>query len=87
MEPRQELPREVQLHIFQYLYDPWRPRWKGVMNELTQVQHHTRYWHISRFMVKDWDLSKPKHFMICLDCGNYYNLPLYGSIAMYCDCP
>jgi hypothetical protein len=82
-----ELPREVQLHILRYLYDPWRPRWNRVMKELSEVQYRVRYWTISRFMVKDWNLTKPKHYMICLDCGNYYNLPMYGCLAMYCDCP
>jgi len=82
-----ELPRELQLHIFQYLYDPWRSVYHKVMKELEAVQHKTRYWVISRFMVKDWDLKKPKQYRICLDCGNYYNLPLYGCMAMYCDCP
>jgi len=82
-----ELPRELQLHILTYLYNKWRPRFKEVMKELGSVQHRTKVWNISRFMVKDWDLSRPKHFMICLDCGNYYNLPLYGCLAIYCDCP
>lgn len=87
MDSRQELPRELQLHIFRFLYDPWRSVYNQVMKELEAVQHKTRYWVISRFMVKDWDLKKPKQFRICLDCGNYYNLPLYGTMSIYCDCP
>jgi hypothetical protein len=84
---RIELPREIQLYIFQFLYDKWRPRWKDVMKELISIQHITRTLVISRFMIKDWYLIRPKHFMICLDCGNYYNLPMYSTLAMFCDCP
>jgi len=82
-----ELPRELQLYIFQFLYDPWKTRWNKVMKELSEVQQRTQYWNISRFMIKDWNLKKPKHFMVCLDCGNFYNLPLYGCMTIYCDCP
>jgi hypothetical protein len=82
-----ELPRELQLYILQFLYDPWRTQWKDVMRQLSEVQHHSRYWIISRFMVKEWNLKKHKQFRICLDCGNYYHLPLYGCMTIYCDCP
>ena len=82
-----ELPREVQQYIFSFLYDKWRPQWNRVMKELKEIQSQSKIWIISRFMVRDWYLRKPKHYKICLDCGNYYSLPLYGSLAMYCDCP
>jgi len=54
---KMELPREIQQYIFQFLYDPWRSVYKKVMKELESVQHNTRYWVISRFMLKDWELK------------------------------
>jgi len=82
-----ELPRELQMYIYHFLYDKWRPVWKGVMEELLKIESETKIWQISRFMIKEWKLNTPKQFMICLDCGHFYNLPLHGSMAMWCDCP
>ena len=82
-----ELPRELQLYIFRFLYDKWRTVWKEVMLDLLRLEFHTKIWNISRFMVKEWKLKKLKHIKICLDCGHFYNLPLYRSMTMWCDCP
>jgi hypothetical protein len=38
-------------------------------------------------MVKEWKLKKQKQIKVCLECGHFYSLPLYGSMAMWCDCP
>jgi hypothetical protein len=77
-----ELPRELQVHILSFLYDPWRKRWSTVMNEIESRPHHTIV--LSRFMRK---YIPGKTYTICLDCGNFYKIPLYGSLAMYCECP
>ena len=82
-----EVPRELQIYIYRFLYDKWRPVWKEVMQELMKLECKTRIWTISRFMIKEWKLKKTKEIKICLECGHFYSLPLYGSLAMWCDCP
>jgi len=82
-----ELPRELQLYIYRFLYDKWRTVWKKVMVELSHLETNTQTWNISRFMVKEWKLKKQKQIKVCLECGHFYSLPLYGSMAMWCDCP
>jgi len=82
-----EFPREIQIYIYRFLYDKWRPVWKEVMQELMKLECKTKIWNISRFMIKEWKLKTPKEIKICLECGNFYSLPLYGSMSMWCDCP
>lgn len=79
-----DLPRELQVYILSFVYDPWRKEWKKVMAELDSQKAETQTLVISRFM----RLYRPgKMYTICLDCGNFYKIPLYGSLAMYCECP
>lgn len=79
-----ELPRELQIHILSFLYDPHRRTWSEVMRQLSEIHVHTETLVLSRFMRK---YMPGKMYTICLDCGNYYKIPLYGSLAMYCECP
>jgi hypothetical protein len=79
-----ELPRELQVHILSFLYDPCRRHWRSVMRELESQQIETQTLVLSRFMRK---YMPGKMYTICLDCGNYYKIPFYGSLAMYCECP
>jgi len=84
LEYTMELPRELQLHILSFLYDPWRPVWASVMRELESLHVETQTMVLSRFMRK---YMPGKMYTICLDCGNFYRIPIYGSLAMYCECP
>ena len=84
MEHPIDLPRELQVYILSFVYDPWRRAWKKVMMELDAQKTETQTLVISRFM----RMYRPgKMYTICLDCGNFYKIPLYGSLAMYCECP
>ena len=83
-ELKVELPREIQLYIFQFLYDKWRPIWNKVMKELVNIR--TKSYVISRFIRKIWNLTKVKEFTICIECGNYYKPRVYSSISMFCLC-
>jgi len=78
------LPREVQLYIYEYVYDRWKEEWSKVMSELLRLETKTHILVLSRFMRK---YIGKRVYTICLDCGHYYNLPLYSSLSMYCDCP
>jgi len=82
-----ELPREIEVYIYSFLYDKWRVRWNLVMKEILSLEEKTKILNISRFMIKEWKLERPKEIKICLDCGEYYNVRFYGSMAMWCDCP
>jgi hypothetical protein len=82
-----ELPREIQLYIFNFLYDKWRPYWKNVMQELSDTYHVSRTMVHNRLVRQSWNLPKGLQFTICLDCGNFYALPMYSTCAMYCNCP
>ena len=79
-----ELPRELQVHILSFLYNPYRSDWRSVMREIELQKSETQTIVLSRFMRK---YMPGKMYTICLDCGNYYKPPLYGSRAMYCECP
>jgi hypothetical protein len=81
-----ELPREIQVYIYSFIYDKWRKEWKKVVEEIECIENRTKYYIISRFMRKEYLLPKQKEFTICLECGNYYKPRLYSSLAMYCDC-
>ena len=84
-----ELPREIQVYILSYLYEPWKKKWRRVMNALNGLQILCRHFQLSNLMMKTWVL--PKHrvlqYRICLDCGNYYQIPLYSCSVIGCDCP
>jgi len=78
-----ELPRELQMYIYSYLYDKWRTVWKSVMKEMKEIEIETKTLPISGLYCKRWN---EKRIKICLECGEYYNIPMYWSLAMYCSC-
>jgi hypothetical protein len=83
-----ELPREIQVYILSYLYDPWRKRWKQVMKTLKQVEMVSHHFQLSRLMLKTCTMpGQIIQYRVCLDCGNYYHLPLYSCSTVGCDCP
>jgi len=78
-----ELPRELQVYIYSFLYDKWLIRWKSVMKEMKEIEIESKIQVISGLYCKRWNKKRIK---ICLECGDYYNIPMYGSLAMYCRC-
>lgn len=82
-----ELPREIQVYILSYLYEPWKKRWTDVMSTLTRVKILNRHLQLSHLSLKTWVLPKPIQCRMCLDCGNYYRIPLYSCSVVGCDCP
>jgi len=82
-----ELPREIQMYILSFLYDPWRKHWRQVMNALIGVKILNRHLQLSHLSLKTWVLPKPIQTRVCLDCGNYYQIPLYSCSSLGCDCP
>ena len=78
-----ELPRDIQLYIYGFLYDKWRPVWKKVMKELATVEIETKILLGSGLLFKRWNKIRTK---ICLDCGNYYRIPMYSSYSIVCTC-
>jgi hypothetical protein len=82
-----ELPREIVLKMYTYIYNKWETPWRKVMKELLGTEEISKILPISRCMRKEWDLKKRKQYTICIDCGQYYQLPLYSNLSMYCECP
>ena len=81
-----ELPREIQLYIYKFLYDKWRPLWNKVMKELVTIEIKVRIFKISGLLSKSWHLDKVKEIKICIVCGNYYKIPMYSCHKLSCDC-
>jgi hypothetical protein len=87
-----ELPRELQVYILSYLYDPWKKHWKEVMTTLKAAEILTKHFQLSNLTIKTWmlpALSKRRiiQYRVCLDCGNYYQIPMYSCSALGCECP
>ena len=84
-----ELPRELQVYILSFLYDPWRKRWNEVIRTLKSAEILIRNFQLSHLMLKTWVLPNRRvlQYRICLDCGNYYQIPLYSCSVVGCDCP
>ena len=83
-----ELPRELQVYILSYLYDPWRKRWREVMKSFDEIEILTRHFRLSNLMIKTWRFpEKIIQYRMCLDCGNYYQIPMYSCSVVGCDCP
>jgi hypothetical protein len=78
-----ELPREIQIHIYRYLYDKWREAWKEVMREVNEIRIEIKYLALSRLMTKSWNSIRTN---ICIDCGNYYKVPFYSCLDTSCAC-
>ena len=78
-----ELPREIQIYIYRFLYDKWRLLWNKVMKELLTVEIETKLLAFSGLFSKRWNKIRTK---ICLDCGNYYRIPMYSSVFIACSC-
>jgi len=78
-----ELPRELQVYIKSYLYDKWRRNWRSVMKEMKGIKMESEYQMYSGLYCKRWN---EKQIKICMECGEYYNIPMYSSLAMYCSC-
>ena len=91
MEPV-ELPRELQVNILSYLYEPWKKHWKKVMKTFSEIEILSRHFQLSNLIIKTWILPKGSsrriiQYRMCLDCGNYYQIPLYSCSVVGCDCP
>lgn len=82
-----KLPREIEVQIYRYIYNKWSEGWREVMKELLETEEISKILPMSRCMRKEWDLKRRKQYTICLDCGQYYQLPLYSNLSMYCECP
>jgi hypothetical protein len=87
-----ELPRELQVYILSYLYEPWRKHWKKVMTTLNSVEMISRHFQLSNLTIRTWMLPvtstrKIIQYRICVDCGNYYQIPFYSCSVIGCDCP
>jgi hypothetical protein len=87
-----ELPREIQVYILSYLYDPWKKKWKKVMETLNGLEVLSRHFQLSNLVIKTWMLPKNSirriiQYRLCLDCGNYYQIPMYSCSVVGCDCP
>lgn len=83
-----ELPRELQVYILSYLYDPWRKRWREVMKSFDEIEILSRYFHLSNLVIKTWRFpEKIIQYRMCLECGNYYQIPMYSCSIVGCDCP
>ena len=78
-----ELPREIQVYIYSYLYDKWRIKWKSVMKEMLTVEIESKILSISGLLSKRWNKIRTK---ICMECGNYYRIPMYSSYIIVCSC-
>lgn len=87
-----ELPRELQVYIMSFLYDPWKKHWKKVISTLKSVEMVSRHFQLSNLTIKTWMLPPLStrriiQYRICVDCGNYYQIPLYSCSVIGCDCP
>jgi hypothetical protein len=83
-----ELPRELQVYILSYLYDPWRKRWREVMQSFAEIEILSRHFRLSNLVIKTWRFpNKIIQYRMCIDCGNYYQIPMYSCSAVGCDCP
>ena len=81
-----ELPREIQIYIYSYLFDKWRIKWSKVMKEVLSIEIKERILRISNLMYKSWKIGKEMSLKICLDCGEYYSIPMYSCHAIGCAC-
>jgi hypothetical protein len=83
-----ELPRELQVYILSYLYDPWRKRWREVMKSFDEIEILSRHFRLSNLVIKTWRFpNKIIQYRMCIDCGNYYQIPMYSCSVVGCDCP
>ena len=87
-----ELPRELQVYILSYLYDPWKKRWREVMKSFAEIEILSRHFHLSNLVIKTWSLPEKStrrivQYRVCIDCGNYYQIPMYSCSVVGCDCP
>ena len=83
-----ELPRELQVYILSYLYDPWRKRWREVMKYFAEIEILSRLFRLSNLVIKTWRFpDKIIQYRMCIDCGNYYQIPMYSCSVVGCDCP
>jgi hypothetical protein len=74
------------VNILSYLYDPWKRRWKEVIQSILKIEILTRHLPLSHLSLKTWLLPRPIQSRMCLDCGNYYQIPLYSCSVVGCDC-
>jgi hypothetical protein len=81
-----ELPREIQLYIYSYLYEKWRPVWNKVMEEVKRIEIESKRLVCSGLLCKRWKLEKEIEVKICMDCGNYYRIPMYSCGVIGCSC-
>lgn len=78
-----ELPREIQMYIYVFLYDKWREKWSSVMSEVLRIEIKSKMLVCSGLWMKRWNKLEIK---ICMDCGNYYKIPMYSCEAISCSC-
>ena len=78
-----ELPREVQVYIYTFLYDKWRLKWSEVMKEVLKIEIKSRMLRMSGLLHKRWNSLEIR---ICLDCGDYYRIPMYSCHKVCCGC-
>ena len=78
-----ELPREIQMYIYGFLYDEWREKWSSVMREVLRIEIKSKRFPISGLLLKRWN---KKEIKICMDCGNYYRIPMYSCERISCSC-
>jgi hypothetical protein len=87
MELPRELPRELQVYICSYLYNPWIKKWRKVIESIRNIHILNRILPLSHLCLRTWMTPKIIQCHICLDCGNYYQIPLYSLSVVGCDCP
>jgi len=81
-----ELPREIQRYIYAFLYDKWRIQWKKVMKEIGAIEIKRRILGCSGLWSTRWIFRKEMSAKMCIECGEYYRIPMYSCQRISCSC-
>ena len=81
-----ELPREIQVYIYTFLYDKWRNHWKKVMKEIMEIERKVQIMGCSGLCSTSWKYKKEINVKTCIDCGEYYRIPMYSCQRISCSC-
>jgi len=80
-----ELPREIQMYIYGFLNDKWRNQWSKVMKSVLKIERKVRMLGCSGLWSTQWIGTKIS-VKICIDCGEYYRIPMYSCQRISCSC-
>jgi hypothetical protein len=80
-----DLPREIQVYIYSFLYDKWRIKWSTVMKSVMKIERKVQMLGCSSLWSTEW-IGTKKTVKICMDCGEYYRIPMYSCQRISCSC-